>query len=362
MFCSQCGKEIEEGSKFCENCGNPIERKPKEETTQSQKGQDINHALVITEKESLEGTEKTILLHKENNEVDKITINIPSGIKSGGVLRILGKGHPGLNGGENGDLYIKIRYDTKTNNSQEDAGKSDYSADDTSRYTTTDGNKVKKDLKIFITVITMIFIVLVLIDVYKNKETSPGTDISSSFRVNVKGGWKFLAWGMGVNEVNDLLVKNGMEELKYGEFSDKDYIRYGVYDPNTLLAKCGLSRMINDDKNIFRFYFIDEKLMAVSVHYDVADTKKVIDQLKNKYPNGKMYSETQMDGARTEHGEHFMYVDNNIIIHNEAQINNTYPQIWYVNPEVIKIKSDMERLKQQTEERESGDRVKKLFQ
>ncbi len=38
----------------------------------------------------------------------KITISIPAGINTGDRLRVSGKGNPGSNGGENGDLYIEF--------------------------------------------------------------------------------------------------------------------------------------------------------------------------------------------------------------------------------------------------------------
>ena len=38
----------------------------------------------------------------------KITINIPAGINTGDRQRVSGKGNPGSNGGENGDLYIEF--------------------------------------------------------------------------------------------------------------------------------------------------------------------------------------------------------------------------------------------------------------
>ena len=38
----------------------------------------------------------------------KITINIPAGINTGDRLRVSGKGNPGQNGGENGDLYLEF--------------------------------------------------------------------------------------------------------------------------------------------------------------------------------------------------------------------------------------------------------------
>ena len=41
----------------------------------------------------------------------KITINIPEGINTGDRQRVSGKGNPGTNGGENGDLYIEFVVD-----------------------------------------------------------------------------------------------------------------------------------------------------------------------------------------------------------------------------------------------------------
>ena len=45
----------------------------------------------------------------KNNK--KITINIPAGINTGDRQRVSGKGNPGTNGGENGDLYIEFIVD-----------------------------------------------------------------------------------------------------------------------------------------------------------------------------------------------------------------------------------------------------------
>jgi len=41
----------------------------------------------------------------------RITINVPEGINTGDRQRISGKGNPGTNGGENGDLYIEFLVD-----------------------------------------------------------------------------------------------------------------------------------------------------------------------------------------------------------------------------------------------------------
>ena len=41
----------------------------------------------------------------------KLTINIPAGVNTGDRQRVSGKGSPGINGGENGDLYIEYVVD-----------------------------------------------------------------------------------------------------------------------------------------------------------------------------------------------------------------------------------------------------------
>ena len=44
----------------------------------------------------------------KETKTKKITINIPSGVNTGDRQRLSGKGHPGSNGGQNGDLYIEF--------------------------------------------------------------------------------------------------------------------------------------------------------------------------------------------------------------------------------------------------------------
>ena len=44
----------------------------------------------------------------KETKTKKITINIPSGVNTGDRQRLSGKGHPGANGGPNGDLYIEF--------------------------------------------------------------------------------------------------------------------------------------------------------------------------------------------------------------------------------------------------------------
>ena len=108
--------------------------KPKKSKTSAKKGDDIHEEITVTIKESVNGAERTInVMHTtqcshckgrkfingnicpvckgtgENSEHKKITVKIPKNVKNGTKLRIPQEGNIGLNGGKNGDLYLKIK-------------------------------------------------------------------------------------------------------------------------------------------------------------------------------------------------------------------------------------------------------------
>ena len=67
------------------------------------KGQDLNAELHLTLKE-------VYTTHKRTLTIDgkKIGLTIPAGVKNDQVIKIAGKGGKGVNGGPNGDLYIRF--------------------------------------------------------------------------------------------------------------------------------------------------------------------------------------------------------------------------------------------------------------
>ena len=73
------------------------------------KGKDIEYRLSLTLEEAFENTEKVISYKSGNLNQDNVSVKIPAGISTGKKLRLQGKGHPGLNGGSNGDLYIQVQ-------------------------------------------------------------------------------------------------------------------------------------------------------------------------------------------------------------------------------------------------------------
>ena len=67
------------------------------------KGSDINATINMTLLEAYQGSQRMLDLNGNT-----IKINIKPGARDGQVLRIKGKGNPGRNGGDNGDLLIKV--------------------------------------------------------------------------------------------------------------------------------------------------------------------------------------------------------------------------------------------------------------
>lgn len=170
----------------------------------------------------------------------------------------------------------------------------------------------------------------------------------SALSSNVRGGWKFLTWGMSIDETNTFLVKNGMKRkgsggdcrIIYGsDLRNKEHFESNI-------IKCGEYYHVGEPYHSFRLYFVNEKLEAVKIEYE-EDNNAVLVQLKKNYPDGKI-----------ERGI-FSYFDDNIIVH--TGYSRYSHEIWYVNPEVKKIKSNMKILEKQRQEKESEERAKELF-
>ena len=72
-------------------------------STRPSRGSDINATISLTLLEAFQGSQRLIDVGGSS-----IKITIKEGVRDGQILRLKGKGNPGRNGGENGDLLIKV--------------------------------------------------------------------------------------------------------------------------------------------------------------------------------------------------------------------------------------------------------------
>ena len=105
----------EEGSTFSNFFnmffGERIEDEKKESKNNKKvaiKGENIETEIDVSIDEAFNGQDKKISLRAQNGKMKTFTVKIPSGIRNGEKIRLIGQGKKGENGGKNGDLLIKV--------------------------------------------------------------------------------------------------------------------------------------------------------------------------------------------------------------------------------------------------------------
>lgn len=99
-FQSFFGKSNPHASRMNSGCGTG-------NCQQAAKGQDLTYQLVVTLDEVMHGAEKNITL-RTNGTSQSVMVKIPMGIEAGKKLRLKGKGGASPQGGDAGDLYLKV--------------------------------------------------------------------------------------------------------------------------------------------------------------------------------------------------------------------------------------------------------------
>lgn len=73
------------------------------------KGENVETEVEVSIEEAFYGADKKISLRTISGKMKNFTVKIPVGIRNGEKIRLLGQGKKGENGGNNGDLLIKIK-------------------------------------------------------------------------------------------------------------------------------------------------------------------------------------------------------------------------------------------------------------
>lgn len=74
----------------------------------SRKGENVETEIKVSLEEAFYGAEKKISLRTVEGKMKTFSVKIPEGIRNGEKIRLIGQGKMGINGGKNGDLFIKI--------------------------------------------------------------------------------------------------------------------------------------------------------------------------------------------------------------------------------------------------------------
>jgi len=81
----------------------------------AQRGQDIEGDILVTLDEVLHGSTRTINLQQTDPRTGKSTVQtlrvkIPPGVREAQLIRLAGKGQPGIGGGDSGNLYLRVKF------------------------------------------------------------------------------------------------------------------------------------------------------------------------------------------------------------------------------------------------------------
>ena len=71
-----------------------------------EKGKDIHDVLYLNPRQAFEGAKGKYLHRRRSKE---LIVTVPPGMKEGQKIRLKGMGAPGKDGGETGDLYLKVK-------------------------------------------------------------------------------------------------------------------------------------------------------------------------------------------------------------------------------------------------------------
>lgn len=73
------------------------------------RGENIETEIGISIEDGFRGADQVVGIKSLDGKIKKFKVKIPAGIQNNEKIRISGQGKPGIDGGKNGDLYIKVK-------------------------------------------------------------------------------------------------------------------------------------------------------------------------------------------------------------------------------------------------------------
>ena len=77
-------------------------------TKDATRGENVETEIKVSLEDAFYGLDKKISLRTIEGKMKTFSVKIPEGIRNGEKIRLIGQGKKGVNGGKNGDLFIKI--------------------------------------------------------------------------------------------------------------------------------------------------------------------------------------------------------------------------------------------------------------
>ena len=93
---------------FFGNTENIVQKKESKTEKNPVKGENIETSIDVDIEEVFYGLDKKISLRTVDGKMKVFTVSIPAGLRNGENIRLLGQGKEGIDGGKNGDLFIKV--------------------------------------------------------------------------------------------------------------------------------------------------------------------------------------------------------------------------------------------------------------
>lgn len=79
------------------------------EGKKAKRGEDFEMLIDLSLEDAYHGCIRKIEITTGNNNIRRLEVSIPPGVRNGTRIKVANEGKPGSNGGENGDLYLLVR-------------------------------------------------------------------------------------------------------------------------------------------------------------------------------------------------------------------------------------------------------------